>query len=535
MYIHKKSVYDKCFDAWISKDRFTKNPDIIRLDSGRLVLVYCDNDQHWSMEDQIITLLASDDEGKSWSKLVEVDKADLSSGDERLVTPRISLLKDGRLAIIVDHNDFGHFHENQSPGNWIYFSSDEGLTWEGPLKNEIEGFEPDRIIDLPDGRLAVATHLMLADSQEFAVVMSCSSDGGYTWQRESIIAHDGVHRFCEGGLVLYENETKLLCVVRENHSAGIPSFVAFSPDMGKTWSGPKRTPFSFHRPYAKELSNGKIMVTGRNVNGGLGTYAWVGDLAKETGAVVGGPRTQYNAVLTDEALVIENSPKDEARYCLLPPESAMSTVFFEAELKIESDTDEAVAAISVSRIGADKKIYMAKNWIEIPTGDLIVPMVKIPMDFSDYHKISIGCHKGLIELQIDSFTFLTAPLYHDNTYCPEDFYSRDFSLRTQFGQYGSTGKSYWKSITYKTENQNTENYDWGWRAESGEYPDQYQLDRHTMIHPNTPHGKSAPDNGYSSWVELENGKIVFVDYTNLGDKPDKSHIVGAVFNIADLD
>ncbi|MCP4756790.1 MAG: hypothetical protein GY866_38500, partial [Proteobacteria bacterium] len=203
--------------------------------------------------------------------------------------------------------------------------------------------------------------------------------------------------------------------------------------------------------------------------------------------------------------------------------------------EIEYDTDEAAAAISVSRIGANKTIRLAKDCIENPTGDSIVPMVNIPMDFSDYHRISIGCHNGLIELKIDSFTFLTAPLFHDQTYCPEDFYSRDFALRTQFGQYGSTGKSYWKSITYKTKNRNTESYDWTWRAESSEYPDQYQLDRHTMIHPNTPHGKSAPDNGYSSWVELENGKIVFVDYTNYGDEPDKSHIVGAVFNIRDLD
>lgn len=30
-----------------------------------------------SMEDQIITLLASDDEGQSWFKLTEVDKADI--------------------------------------------------------------------------------------------------------------------------------------------------------------------------------------------------------------------------------------------------------------------------------------------------------------------------------------------------------------------------------------------------------------------------------------------------------------------------
>merc|ERR1711964_340115 len=91
MYIHPRSVADKIFDAWRSPGRFTKNPDIIRLKSGRLLLVYSDTEAHWGETTQILTILHSDDDGQTWDKLSEVATADRSKGDERLVTPRISL------------------------------------------------------------------------------------------------------------------------------------------------------------------------------------------------------------------------------------------------------------------------------------------------------------------------------------------------------------------------------------------------------------------------------------------------------------
>ena len=42
---------------------FTKNPDMIRLPSNRLLLIYSDTDAHWSLVNQIMMLLASDDGG----------------------------------------------------------------------------------------------------------------------------------------------------------------------------------------------------------------------------------------------------------------------------------------------------------------------------------------------------------------------------------------------------------------------------------------------------------------------------------------
>ena len=61
MHIHPRSIAHKVFDIWRSPGRFTKNPDIIDLPTGRLLLIYSDTDAHWSQEDQVLTLLASDD------------------------------------------------------------------------------------------------------------------------------------------------------------------------------------------------------------------------------------------------------------------------------------------------------------------------------------------------------------------------------------------------------------------------------------------------------------------------------------------
>ena len=42
-----RSVRERVFDVWRNEGRFTKNPDIIELPSGRLMLVYSDTERHW--------------------------------------------------------------------------------------------------------------------------------------------------------------------------------------------------------------------------------------------------------------------------------------------------------------------------------------------------------------------------------------------------------------------------------------------------------------------------------------------------------
>ncbi len=52
-------------------------------------------------------------------------------------------------------------------------------------------------------------------------------------------------------------------------------------------------------PMPSSWRTGGFLVTGRNVNGGLGCYGWVGDLEEEAGVhAIGGPRRKFRADLT---------------------------------------------------------------------------------------------------------------------------------------------------------------------------------------------------------------------------------------------
>ena len=90
------------------------------------------------------------------------------------------------------------------------------------------------------------------------------------------------------------------------------------------------------------------------------------------------------------------------------------------------------------------------------------------------------------------------------------------------------------SVSYTVGNPTLDDFSWSWQASSGDYPDQYQRDRMIQIHANHPAQQPWPDHGYSSWVIRDDGTIFFVDYTNAGDVPDTSHIVGVVINPEDI-
>ena len=527
---HTRSVRQKVFEVWRSPGRFTKNPDVIALPSGRLMLIYSDTDSHWSQETQILTLLASDDLGRTWFKHREVVWHDLCQGEERLVTPRLSRLNDGRLLVLIDQDDYGHFHDDQPPGILAFWSEDGGDTWSGAQDTGIKGFEPDRVIDLPDGRLAVGTQLMRGASQELAEVLYCSDDVGETWYEHATVAHDGYHRFCEGALVLLEGGVELACIMRENHSAGIPSFVAFSRDGGRTWTAPQMLPFAIHRPYAKQLADGRVLVTGRHVNGGLGTYAWCGDLRSEAGHYeIGGPRCEFAAELTGEALIIENLPEHECRYRLLPPESTRSDIAMEAEVRVMGPSKAPVAFMAVSRMGlvleiAPDRIYTRKGRVD----------TERPVDMTGYRRLTLHHRRGLLEVRVDGHTVIRQAVWKEELPLGNAQGSGPLGGYTHFGQVGHEGRSHWKRVSYAVANPTHADYSWSWSAADGTWPDDYQRRRLIQIHANHPDQKPGPDHGYSSWLPLADGRIFLVDYTNCGDVPNTSHLVGVYLDPEDL-
>ncbi|MBL9206793.1 MAG: exo-alpha-sialidase [Opitutaceae bacterium] len=524
------SLDSRVFDVWRNPGRFTKNPDIIELPSGRLMLVYSDTEKHLSQEDQHLILLVSDDRGQTWRRHRTVDSHDKRKGEERLVTPRLSRLNDGRLVVLIDQDDWGHFHEDQPPGIMIYWSRDNGDTWtQAETLAGVKGFEPDRVLDLPDGSLGFAAHVMRGATQEFADVLYASVDGGKTWAERGTIAHDGFFRYCEGAVVVLDGGKELACVLRENHSAGNPSFVAFSKDQGRTWSPTKMLPFSLHRPYAKQLPDGRVLVTGRNVLGGLGTYAWAGDLRKEAGRYEpGGPAAPSVASLSAEALVIENKPGTATRYTLLPPESSQSEILFSARVKVEGPPGVSVAFLSLARVLAFRGpvvLSIASDGLglsESPSDE------RKSMDMTRYREVAIRLRRGLLQVYVDEELIFSSCVFWESLPL-KDFFSEDPSKRTQFGQIGERGRSSWERVTYRVFNPRQPLFTWHWTAKSQLWPDQYQRDRLVQVHANPILPQHRPDHGYTSWLTLNDGRILLVDYTNRGDAKDKSHLVGVYF------
>jgi len=106
-------------------------------------------------------------------------------------------------------------------------------------------------------------------------------------------------------------------------------------------------------------------------------------------------------------------------------------------------------------------------------------------------------------------------------------------LPTCFGSPpNSTGTSSWRWAKYHVRNQTEPEHTWFWDARSGQYPDQYELDRLLVLHANT---HERPDNGYSTWHQFDDGEILVLDYTNHGDPLGQSHIVGCRLRVEDFE
>ena len=264
------------------------------------------------------------------------------------------------------------------------------------------------------------------------------------------------------------------------------------------------------------------------MNGGLGTYAWCGDLERELGYQIGGPPTDFVAGLDRETLVVENRPATACRFSLLPPESCLSEVHFEATVKAEGPSNTAVAFMAIARLGT--VLQIGSDFLRI--GDRID--FRRSVDLTRFHHIGLHHRRGLLQVQIDGETVIRnhvfkseAPLASWNRLDP-------ISGRSHWGQIGEVGRSYWKQVSYQVTNRSQPEFGWSWNASSGTWPDDYQRRRLIQIHANVPFQEPWPDNGYSSWLTLPDGRIFFVDYTNCSDRPSTSHLVGAYLTFEDL-
>lgn len=265
---------DSIYEAW---------PDVALLPSGKMVCVFSECTHHFNRAYTRIVFAASEDRGRTWSAKMPISEPLIKESNEQPFwnCARITALKDGRLVVVCDRVAGRHEGDDGEQSNWLWFSDDEGQSWDGPIATPVEGIVPDQLIELKlqphAGRWIITAHK--AELQEDGSRIRkqrawYSDDQGQSWEGPFIIAAQKDLMLCEGSIV--EMVTgELVCMMRENSGRGLDVYRAISRDDGRTWGELSTLPLSgCHRPVAGVLNSGHILVTYRYHQGRSSMAGW---------------------------------------------------------------------------------------------------------------------------------------------------------------------------------------------------------------------------------------------------------------------
>jgi sialidase-1 len=265
---------DSIYQAW---------PDVALLPSGKMVCVFSECTHHFNRAYTRIVCVASEDRGRIWTAKQPISEP-LIKHDATCPhwnCARITSLSDGRLVVVADRIAGGFEGADGEQSNWLWFSEDDGATWEGPIATPVEGIVPDQLIELKlkphAGRWTLSAHraiLQTDGTRLWHQRVWTSDDKGQSWEGPFTIAAEPGLLLCEGSIV--EMATgELVCLMRENSARGLDVYRAISRDGGKTWGELATLPLSgCHRPVAGVLKSGHILVTYRYLQGGAGMIGW---------------------------------------------------------------------------------------------------------------------------------------------------------------------------------------------------------------------------------------------------------------------
>jgi hypothetical protein len=201
-------------------------PDVALTPSGRLVCVFLECTHHDDRSYTCVMRTASDDRGRTWSPKRPLSEPLRGNPeiDPWWNCPRISALSDGRLVAVCDRGSArsqpGNPHGTQYRENVIWFSTDQGETWDGPHETPVTGIVPDQLVELRHGdhagRWMVCAQIVGGDRETGRWLERCwlSDDCGATW--------DGPHTAGDEFCMLLRYEPSL--------------WISYTRDF-KTWHG----------------------------------------------------------------------------------------------------------------------------------------------------------------------------------------------------------------------------------------------------------------------------------------------------------
>lgn len=240
-------------------------PDLALALDGTLICVFNECTHHMNREYTRIVQCVSTDRGRTWSLKQPVTPV-IEKGAWYYNCPRISRLRDGRLALIVDRipstGDESRYREAVSE---LRFSSDCGKNWSAPIDLPLHGIVPDKLCELNSGRWLISAHRRYQG--KLSQFLCYSNDCGKSWSDEVLVAASPQFDLCEVSLLPLGDDT-IVAFMRENSGRGYDCKKTISYDGGESWGPIIDFPLpGCHRPVSGMLRNGSIFITYRFVQG----------------------------------------------------------------------------------------------------------------------------------------------------------------------------------------------------------------------------------------------------------------------------
>ncbi len=245
--------------------QYLGHPTTVLLEDGRtMIAVYPKGHGRGA-----IVMKRSEDGGLTWSERLPVPENWATS----LETPTIHRVvgPDGRKRLIV----WSGLHPAR-----LSVSEDDGLTWT-PLEPagewggivvmssvvELRNGGPGRYLAMfhDDGRFFTKAPRPEKPPM-FTLYKSFSDDGGLSWSFPEALYRSSELHLCEPGVIRSPDGRRLAALLREN-SRTRNSFVMFSEDEGRTWSGPRELPGALtgDRHVGGYAPDGRLLVSFRDM------------------------------------------------------------------------------------------------------------------------------------------------------------------------------------------------------------------------------------------------------------------------------
>lgn len=281
-------------------DIYEVAPDVVLIDNKTLFCVYRESDHHTAQNFSYLVYRTSEDFGRTWSDRYELIKTARAPNIdyEKWNCPRTGQLSDGRVYILCDKYPKDRPHEDDESWTFIWWRRNDG-TWDGPHDTGVYGIVPDRLCELPSGRLLLATHYTDAETGRLIQTVAYSDDDGTTWSDRIVVAADPNLDMCEAAILRLPTG-ELVSYIRENSGIGLPMYKTISRDDGITWSPIAPTLMAGgHRAVAGLTPRGNVLVTYRQTIGGAkfspqNTFAYYESVES---ALEMDPNKQYGTIL----------------------------------------------------------------------------------------------------------------------------------------------------------------------------------------------------------------------------------------------